>query len=472
MLFLDSGQPSSLALQQQLQAAGYTLLIVPIGAADSLLTHDHASAHLYLRVLLKKHTVQVAVATSLGANTALPTLAEHQVAVVAYLDEATHYSHYRVRAFFVHAWRVWVSDPAVERLYQQILQRTGTAQLRYTTAAAMDTAWWQEQISEATAASTQRLADTLALVQQRSIDISYFAFNDRYARLRTPIQHASHYLNLQHSQDGMRKARPGAGNTSLTCSHRLKRKEQKRERLIDTKTALHLHAFYPDMLPDLLQRLQANTARPDLFISVASEQAKSEALGCFQHYEAKVEVRVVPNKGRDIGPFLTEFGVELVDNYAVIGHIHTKKSLHNTQRDAVSHWQHFLWQNTIGSAKHPMMDTVLQAFAAQPELGMVYPDDPMVLGWDNNYPFAELIGQALGQTELPHHINFPAGTMFWARAEVLRPLVALGFDWDDYAVEPVGKDGTMLHALERLFGLLPQWAGFTTAVTYTAGVSR
>ena len=70
--------------------------------------------------------------------------------------------------------------------------------------------------------------------------------------------------------------------------------------------ALHLHVFYPDLLPDIMSRLSSNRCRPDLFVSVTSEEAQDLVARHLEKYEGKVAAtEVVPNRGRDIGPFLT-----------------------------------------------------------------------------------------------------------------------------------------------------------------------
>jgi lipopolysaccharide biosynthesis protein len=181
----------------------------------------------------------------------------------------------------------------------------------------------------------------------------------------------------------------------------------------------------------------------------------------------------VPNAGRDIGPLLTEFGSTLVKDYDVVGHIHVKKSGQLGNANFVAAWSHFLFENLLGgNLGGRMVDLVLDRMQTNDKIGVVYPDDPHLIGWTRNLRIAEGLAQRMGHTDLPRTINFPIGTMFWMRAAALKPFIDLGLDWSDYPREPLPEDGTILHALERLFGVVPVLDGWESVVSNIRGVTR
>ena len=239
------------------------------------------------------------------------------------------------------------------------------------------------------------------------------------------------------------------------------------------RVALHLHVFYPDLLPEILTRLSQNVIRPDLFISVPSKSVKLEVAPQLTAYSGRIgDVKVVPNRGRDIGPFLTEFGAQLIAEYDLIGHIHTKKSVAVPHEVVGKQWFLFLLENLLGGTHGNMADVILANMYQDKSIGMVFPDDPHVVGFGGNRPFAEKYAERLGVERLPEHFSFPVGTMFWATAQALTPMVNLGLDWNDYPDEPLPYDNSTLHALERLFSLSLGAAKLSYAVTNVVGVTR
>lgn len=239
------------------------------------------------------------------------------------------------------------------------------------------------------------------------------------------------------------------------------------------RVALHLHVYYPDLLSEITTRLLHNRICPDLFISVTSDTAREQVASELKGYQGQVvDIQVVANRGRDIGPFLTAFGPRLMADYDFIGHLHTKKSADVQDAAMGKAWFRFLLENLLGGESGAMADRILARMKQDASIGMVFPDDPHVVGLGGNRAFADVFAKRVGLQNLPEYFAFPVGTMFWASAAALRPMMNLNLGWDDYPAEPLPYDSSVLHALERLFSLSLSVADLRYAVTNVNGLTR
>ncbi|MDF1778032.1 MAG: rhamnan synthesis F family protein [Rhizobiaceae bacterium] len=238
------------------------------------------------------------------------------------------------------------------------------------------------------------------------------------------------------------------------------------------KAAIHGHFHYPELLGEFLRSLEINQSRPDLFITTTSETARVEINRELERSGwSAFEVWVVPNQGRDIFPFIKELPARLGKNYDIVGHLHGKKSKHLPLQMG-TRWRNFAWQHLVGD-QHPMVDTILAAFAKHPDIGLVFPEDPHLFGWEVNEESATRLAVSMGiAIPLPIHFDFPVGTMFWARPDALQPLFELDLDLSEIPAEPLALDGTTLHALERLIPMVVAKAGFEYATTHVSGINR
>jgi lipopolysaccharide biosynthesis protein len=237
------------------------------------------------------------------------------------------------------------------------------------------------------------------------------------------------------------------------------------------RCALHGHFFYPELAADLLRKLAANRTTCDLWLTTdAGWKAAVLDRATRDYGGGRVAIRLMPNRGRDIGPFLA-LAPEIANHYDLIGHVHGKRSVGVDDGALGETWREFLWQHLIGDC-HSMLDVIAERFAADGRLGLVFPDDPYLSDWDDNRETASALAARMNIETLPPFFNFPIGTMFWARPAALEPLLALNLEWDGYPVEPLPGDGTILHAIERLLPFVVERAGYHYLTSHVPGVTR
>lgn len=212
-----------------------------------------------------------------------------------------------------------------------------------------------------------------------------------------------------------------------------------------------MHIFYPEFAPEMRLYLENIPGRVDLYISTdtASKQAVLEQ--AFADWTAgRVEVRLAPNRGRDIAPKLITFR-DVYDRHPFVLHLHSKKSPHEAP---LRLWRFFLLENLVGERE--IAAGILSVFEREPRLGMVASDHyfPVSNGiaWGDNFGVGQMIASRMGAPIDPSApLDFPSGSMFWARSAALKPLLDLGLTVEDFPQEAGQSDGTLAHAIERLY---------------------
>src|ERR1700733_164968 len=167
----------------------------------------------------------------------------------------------------------------------------------------------------------------------------------------------------------------------------------------------------------------------------------------------------MPNRGRDIAPKLVGFAA-VHDRYDYVLPLHTKASPHESRLEG---WRGYLLDTLLGSAD--IVHGVFEAFTRAPRLGMLAPQHIDVLlpwiRWGRNYTMAEDLATRMDfPLTVTAPLEFPSGSMFWARSAALRPLLDLHLSVDDFQAESGQIDGTLAHAIERLYFLFCERAGF------------
>lgn len=209
--------------------------------------------------------------------------------------------------------------------------------------------------------------------------------------------------------------------------------------------AVVLHFYYPDTVQQFFVWFGAHLKGADFFITVADPLAEVMVERLAAEYGINVvDLRLIRNRGRDIPSKYLVFN-EKLSAYDVCLFSHGKKSDYN--------W--FYDHNRILAGSAQRVRDVCALFAADPALGLVFPDylesHLIWIGWGGMRGIVDEMLLPFGcDTSAIEWLEFPAGGFFWARPMALQVMHSLRLDWDDLPEEPLALDGTLLHAIERM----------------------
>lgn len=231
------------------------------------------------------------------------------------------------------------------------------------------------------------------------------------------------------------------------------------------KIGVVVHFFYADQASAITGFLKHIPFEFDLYVSVSQKAHKEVQALLTQAFPGKqITLKIVENRGFDIAPFVCEFK-DCYAEYDLVLKIHTKKSSHITW---LKGWQDYLLENLIGSAG--AVSSIVKMFQDDEKLGIVYPEIIMPLkeilhgdSWQENWQICRDFSLRLGLSiQKNQELNFPAGSMFWFRPRALEPLFKLGLSINDFPAGPrIRRNGTLAHAIERLFVLIAEKQGFS-----------
>jgi glycosyltransferase involved in cell wall biosynthesis len=219
--------------------------------------------------------------------------------------------------------------------------------------------------------------------------------------------------------------------------------------------AVHAHIYYKDLAPEL-RRYLGNIPVPfHLYLTTDAADKATEIKAAFAGMKniRGIDVLIVPNRGRDIGPMIVALGDTLSHNEIVL-HIHTKRSPHNPE---LRGWRRYLLQSLLGSPS--TVAAILNRFDEDPRLGVLYPQTywpvlPFMRIGGNGAAMNSLlkrVGQFSVKIENIDTSAFPTGFMFWFRGNVIEPFNRMSLSFEDFEPETGQVDGTLAHAIERTF---------------------
>lgn len=235
------------------------------------------------------------------------------------------------------------------------------------------------------------------------------------------------------------------------------------------KVALIMHIYFVDLIPECVHYAASMPEYADIYITTNSEEKKQAIEKAFGELNVnKVDIRLVPNRGRDVAPFLVE-SRDYIYDYDIICHTHDKKVGQLKPGTVGQSFSYRCFENVLKTKEFVL--NVLETFDNNPRMGIIMPPPPnhgdyfitLGLEWGPNFDVTKKLAEELGITAPMVKTKepiAPLGSVFWARTDALRKIFDHEWKYEDFPEEPVADDGTVLHAIERMYNYSAQTMGY------------
>ncbi len=251
--------------------------------------------------------------------------------------------------------------------------------------------------------------------------------------------------------------------------------DEKEYVLKSEKYAVFSYLYYEDLFEYSISKLMNVPKCFDIYISTDTEEKTHLLRKELRKYARNnVIVSIYNQRGRDLGALLIGFRGYLM-NYDIICCIHDKKS---SQMDYVTVGKGFyqnLWENTLHSREY--IYSVIKKLEENEYLGLLTP--PMVYhnayfhtsinSWTICYTKTVELASKLGiQINIDENKNpISLGSVFWCKTKGLKRIFEYEFTSEDFPEEPMDVDGTISHAIERVFPYVAQQEGYYSGTIMT-----
>lgn len=241
----------------------------------------------------------------------------------------------------------------------------------------------------------------------------------------------------------------------------------------EKKTALFMHIYSVDMISVCMRYAVYMPENADIYVTTDTKEKVQIIEKSFSvFFKDRIKIVLVRNRGRDVSALLIGLK-DYIYQYDYICFMHDKKSDHNARRSVGESFAYHCYENTIPSQE--FVQNVIVTFETNPRLGLLVPPPPIhgsyygIIGceWQEDYyetiKLAKQWGIAVDIDEHKPPIA-PLGSIFWFRRTALESIFQKDLKYEDFPEEPiVVTDGTIMHAIERLYPFVAQQNGYYTA---------
>lgn len=244
----------------------------------------------------------------------------------------------------------------------------------------------------------------------------------------------------------------------------------------DKNVLLIVHLYYDDIWEYAFNYLKNVPKFVDILITTDSYYKKEffeqNIANCLDN---SVKVIKIGPRGRDMASLLIG-ARDFLKDYDYFCFMHDKKSQGKEYITVGGTFRDVLWENNLASPGY--IKEIIKEFDTHPSLGLIVPPKiyhgTYFFSYINNYwtlcynDLVNLLDKMNINTKISRSSPpLSIGNCFWARYDALKPLFDLDWNYKDFHPEPMPADGTVSHALERIYGYVAASKGYYTEFAMT-----
>ena len=242
------------------------------------------------------------------------------------------------------------------------------------------------------------------------------------------------------------------------------------------KVALFAHIYYRELVEVFFDRIKQITCDIDIYITSSNKATLKRAEDFIELGKGKGKCRniyliEVPARGRDVSALLIGLR-NYYNKYEICCFVHDKKSSQVKPHENGYFFFVRCLDNLLGSGEQ--IKHIINLFNNLPHLGLLVPPEPNfghywnIPGneWTNNFRITEKLKSQLKLNCIMSSDKrplCPLGGMFWFRTTSMRKIFEFPWSTDNFYKEPMPSDGTISHAIERIWPFVAQDSGFFSA---------
>lgn len=215
------------------------------------------------------------------------------------------------------------------------------------------------------------------------------------------------------------------------------------------------HVFYPEVWPDIEDRLSRLPEAYDLIVCLVQGRAESLEQTIMRRLP-HARIHHQQNYGRDLGSLIELANLGTFHGYDAVLKVHTKRSPHRLDGDA---WRVELLDGVLPSPEG--IHRIIELLRRDPDVGLVCPTGHVrgAETWGSDQELVEALASRIPFAFDPDALRYPAGSMYWAKPWLLERLADLQLTQAHFETEADHLDGSTAHALERYIGVSATVAG-------------